>query len=611
MVKKERFRRENTSRLFEKGPSPRRYRKPEESPVVEEPALQNVSKNYARLPRDLFKLASNDAVLTPTVLRPTNQSSCGLLEQAAEADTERDVGGNRIVSVTALCAAISAICQHHQAHVPECNTPDFRVPATGERRLGLGSSITFQCVNCKATKQVKLYEEVEEPSKPGANSPKNNLQLAAFMTKSPISYQIPPITEKHLRKKVNRVSEVCQDLNLQQMACNRQTVKQLLSHNPDKEAVDVITDTVYSNPPKGRVMSQPATQSCTPMVEGETSEHLLLSVETHSKLCREGVRCNGAHPGCSANYPVHRPMGNCEQKALDFNILQIQSDSLAISGIVTDGTASAIKGHPSIEKLHCVVHLARSQKRRVQNLTLSQEMVGTRNQKQVTNFKRVLGAALTLRCNLELYAARNKYGEGGLQYLRAVESSRNSILECFSGDHSQCQRSGVCVMWKPDAVDMSPSYLPYHQYLKMQPGDKEKLQNVVNFRMNSNTAVQQRKMSSTNPVEALHNHTVKLIPKFKTYIRNYKHRVHSAMHSYSLGDTGSLYRLAAEMKCAPVHTATQLIAMKKRAKYLHIRRQQISVKRRRRQLAKEKYAVKRFSTLGIENGPMDLDDHDY
>lgn len=347
------------------------------------------------------------------------------------------------------------------------------------------------------------------------------------------------------------------------------------------------------------------------MLEGETSGHLVLALDTRSKLCKAGVRCNGAHQDCSANYAVHRPMGNSEQQSITTNILRLEENNVSVSGVVCDGVAGELKGVRT-EKLHCIVHMARCQKSRVQNLTLSQDMLGTKDAKQTTRFKGVLGKAISKRCTLELLAAREKHGEGGPAFLLAAEHADQAILKCFAGDHHQCHVSGVCKLGQSlHAPVTAPSYLPNHQYLKMQAEDQQKLQNIINFRLNRKAAIHQRKLMSTNHVEALHLRTLKIIPKAKTYIRNYRFRAHSAMHSHSLGQCGSLYTLAHNMKCAPVRTTFYLAAMQKREKYWHVRRQQAKYKVRRNQLAQEKYYVKRFSTLAIENGPTYLQDHDY
>lgn len=243
---------------FQPGFDPKRYRN-----VASEEAT-NTARNFNRLPKELYNMVDDRSDIAPTILRPSKESS-SLLESACTTSTaaaaaattstttEPEVHGNRLVSMSALCSAMSVIMHEHQAQDPPCCTADFQMPADGETRLGLGSQVTIICVTCKFAKKVVLYEEIKEPSKPGHNMPKPNMQLAVFLMKSAVSYQdirmlfssldIPPISEKSLAQKVNKLSEVCEELNQEEMARNCEKVMQIVSHRSKKEGITVITDT--------------------------------------------------------------------------------------------------------------------------------------------------------------------------------------------------------------------------------------------------------------------------------------------------------------------------------------------------------------------------------
>ncbi len=587
-------------------------------------------KHYSRLPRELYDSVNHhqEAHLTPTVLRP-DQQSLSRLEEAAKAGSQQ-VLGNRVVAMSKLCSAISLVCNQHHAEAPSCHYADFAMPADGETRLGLGVDVNLECKNCQFRQRVRLYEEVEESKvKAGPNIPKLNNQLCAFMTQSSVSYadvrlllatlDIPPIAECTLTKHVNRISPIWQEMNEQEMNNSARKLKDILLHQQESPVPDIIcmADTVYNNPPKGRAMSQPGTQCSTPMVEAMTDRNMILALTTSSKLCHKGVRCNANHGqgggSCTANYPVHRPMGNAETTALVDNIERVEAAGVKVTGLITDGIAKEYT-HPDIkhtEKLHCNVHCGRGQRRKVTGANLSNTMMGLKDKKLQSRYKSVLARAISTRATLELSAATRRHGTGP-EFLAATDAAKLNILNCFQGQHGGCAHSGVCKANKTQ--DFTPSYLPHKQYLtNITEEDRKMLQSAIDYRLDRRAAWQQRHLKNTNAVEALHLRTLKVCPKFKTYRRNYGFRSHSAAHSHAVGHYTSLYTFLQRSKMSPNNTK-HLLAMQKKEKYLQIRRKTVTFRRRRRELSFEKQTLKQFSCLGIENGVDDEDvmlDHSY
>ena len=76
-----------------------------------------------------------------------------------------------------------------------------------------------------------------------------------------------------------------------------------------------------------------------------------------------------------------------------------------------DGTATKQLDNLNIEKQHCMVHMARCQKRRVIGVKLSNSMVGTCSSdiKIHMRFKQKLARAISRRCTIELATARRLY----------------------------------------------------------------------------------------------------------------------------------------------------------------------------------------------------------
>ncbi len=578
---------------------------------------QRTAKNYGRLPKEIFEAMDCTDMTTATVLRPADASK-SLLEEVSSTD-HPTVEGNRVIEMSRLSAVMSATCNQHGRVSPNCKQAEFTMPADLEMRMGLGTVVGITCINCHYTYRAKFYTEI-----PGSRAPKVNAQLGAALTKCAVSYgdvrlllatlDIPPVSEKCLASHVNKMSPLWADVNKRDMSQNCEILKKVLQHRGGEEdSTNIIAmgDTVYNNPPKGRAMSQPGTMSCTPLLEGETSLHLPIALTTYSKLCHLGVKCNGNHPGCQANYPVHRPMGNSEKAATSSNILQVQETGLKVAGLITDGTAKTynIPG-VNTEKLHCCAHLSRGQARKVRGLDLCEQTIGSKEKTTVSRFKKTLARALTRRCTMELFAAKRRHGTGGPAFLAAVESARRCILKCFHGLHQDCQKTGVC-----KATDKTtPSYLPNNRYLTdTSYEDLKSLQNAIDYRLEKLVAIQQRHMKTTNAVEALHLRTLKLCPKYKTYKRNFRYRAHSAVNSQTHGHCASLYAFCERFRCAPVNTL-QMMAMQKKEKYWHLRRRSHHYRARRNKLSREKWTLQQFSCMNIENGVADEDtilDHNY
>lgn len=193
---------------------------------------------------------------------------------------------------------------------------------------------------------ILLSEEVPS-SRPGRRAVTMNIQLGNFMGKSPISMgdlrllfasiDVKPPSEGMLQKEADKTTGMWTALNENCMAENRSYAKIC---SQDDEVI-VATDTLYNNPPKGRAMYQPATQSHTPMIEAQTG--LVLSVSSFSKLCAKNC-IGGCGSECTLSWPQHKSMDSSEASAAEENLNTLKNSGLQVSKVLCDGTTRDITG---------------------------------------------------------------------------------------------------------------------------------------------------------------------------------------------------------------------------------------------------------------------------
>lgn len=598
-------------------------------------SLENDSGSHIlqRLPENIYKIAINDPVIMPSVLRPCSPSRSDIDDflcfSASQRTTrskslqdqclEKSIQGNRVIAMACLTAAINNIYQSHSQHHRKC-PGFFYFPASEEKSWGLGTSIIVKCSFCKFSERYKLYAEDDDTTtRAGRKCAKVNIQLAGVLTKSPISFSdtrllfatldIPAISEKSLRKHVNGISKIWQEINEEQMTINAKIIQTIKKHRNTNNSLMCMTDTMYNNPPKGRYMYQPGTQCVTPLLECETSKNLVVSLTSFSQLCTKGPRCNLIHENCTANYPVEQSLAAAESRALQNNLRQAEARGLKFTAVVSDGADTKTTSKLGVEKLNCIVHMSRAQRRRISKLHLSNYIVGSPEAEKHQKFKQCLSRAISYRCTMILVAARKKFPRNDHAFLGAVRREKDIILNCFSGDHKECVKcSIVCRGSKKTLID----YLPHRQPLRLISLDRTILQKQIDFRLNETAAFRQRSLCSTNKAESLHLRCLKLNPKSKTYKKNYSYRNHSAIHSDSVGSVPSLLKLLQTKNVFPsLNTTFRKIQI--REKYHALRQKSAQFKIQRKIMRKSKGKLKRMRqamTIHGTNIPVS-DEHSY
>ena len=530
--------------------------------------------------------------------------------------------GNRIISMSRLTETMNFVYHTHSDKSEHCRG-NFIFPDYADRNMtqyGMGTVLTVQCTLCNFKDTFKMFEELTRNDS-GRPAAKINRQLAVFMTKSAISYndvrllfsslEIPPISETALINQVNYVSPKWKEINERMMDDNTQILKILKQHKEESSnGVLCMTDTCYNNPPKGRSMYQPGTQCVTPMLECETSKNMVIALTSMSKLCKKGPRCNLLHSGCTATMPVETPISSAEKNALIDNVKQVEMRGLTVEEVVCDGTATKQLDALNIKKQHCLVHMARCQKRRVIKAQLSNRMVGSSNKKIHMRFKQKLSRAISCRCTMELATARQLHETNDEDFLSATSKAKDNILNCFSGDHSTCKESSLICAGRGKA-DSFPKYLPHNRAIEMNRSDRAALQAAIDYRLSRDASYKQRKLQTTNKVEAMHLSCLKLNPKMKTYKRNFSYRNHSAIHSNAIGSSKSILSLMSKLNVYP-KSFSGLKSLQNKARYHAARQKTVRFAQRRRILSLEKNKFKEImQSMAPHSSNTTPDEHSY
>jgi hypothetical protein len=544
----------------------------------------NCKPGFYRVPEVLQVRAGPNCCLSP--LRPKTevpQSSCG-----AEL-------GNRVVSLDKLAEIITFCVNNH------AGSHRAAVKVLSVKDQGLGTTITVRCTKCCFIHSQKLYNEAQHEGK-GHRPAMMNVQLGAFLYKSPISMRDinllfscldchpPSITA--LQKTVNKCSETYAKLNTHQMAENCRLIK----YSFGDAGVNALTDTVYNNPPKGRGMYQPGTQSQTPLIEADTG--LVLAQKTFSKL--------GPH----ANIDQHKAMDSTEADAICDNIKTAASNGLRVKVLVSDGCTKLARslnalGNIRPEKQRCIVHVSRCQRKKVYGTTFSKQMVGKSTHCQYSYRRANIAEKIVNRCATELAIAKKKYGPDTEKFYAATERARLYIVDCLCGSHTNCTKNSLCC--KGNVKLSCPAFNI------ATPSDIRKMQKIVNYKMSKESIKNQKYGLSTNKVEALHLRTLKVAPKTKLFIRNFDARAHSAMHNHSMGTAGSL-RLACVVMGAPIRSYKAnccLHRMQQLEMYGRCYKQRLYVLSRRRRGRNKRIKMKIMSKLNVQSAQVIPSDHEY
>lgn len=591
-----------------------------DNPATESTSDSSTLRNYDRLPRSIYDLGIQDYEATPCILRPSKDHEFSELDQTRNefTDTEKTyISSNRIINMSELSNVISFVYEDHLKSSKRCRAPTFQFPQEFEVRQGLASYMVITCTSCNYHSPKMRYFEAG-PSKPGRPRAMINLRSGHFLLNSNISqedyrlmcicHNIPPPSQKTLQANVTYASDIALEEGEKTLKENRKKLVQLLEHQ-DSGAI-IALDASYNNPPKGRSMSLPATQSSIPIHEYTTNKQMMVDMQVFSQVCNTGkTMCS--HTNCkSVNYPQGKAMSDVEKLGARSTSATMAKSNIKVTKVVCDGCKQILPGveGENIEKLMCTIHVSRNQDK------LFFRTVGWSSGFLAGHIsiesKKIISRQVRGRCSAELTRCRRKH-KSDTKFYRAVSRARKNIIPCFSGDHSKCSyASQVC----------RPSNRPNFggkNKLDMTREDMDKLQRVVDYKLSAPQVKRQRYLFTTNKVEAQHLRSFKLCPKHKLYKRTYRGRMHNVVLLDTLGLPDAILVTTKAIGCGvSPEVATELAKMKSLAAWRRRYRQSKVQKQRRHNLKEYKLKAKRFSKMKLNtetahNVHMDHMDYTY
>lgn len=445
----------------------------------------NTIQIHFRLDADVYELGVKNSKYTPSILRPCSSNT----SQPHPDNTNIDyLTSNRFTNMEEVSNLMSNVCQAHQRSHPKCPGPQFAFPRATEKCQGLGTSVETVCLNCDfKMPHTPLFKKVSSKTKPSAEI---NVRLGQYMVNSEVSMSSVRCllsildcnapSEKTLLRNMAKASHVHMELGHKQIQSNQEKLSQIIAHMPQDSAEKAIIscDTVYNNSARGG-KRQPGTQSVTPFIEMTTEKQLIIDMECQSKICNKcGLTDSDSHEGCLKSYPGRGAMSRAEKIAAELFYEKVKAGPLSgkVTHFLADGSNQIMSGinDPSVEKIMCVQHLKRVQRRKFYKTVglLKQDLFGRHDP---WARKLQLGNNIVNRCSIELTRARRKHAGDDARFLSSCNEIRYNVLDCLSGSHTNCTKASFVCQPQKD-----------HQITKcwaLSTSDVNVLQSVVDYRL--------------------------------------------------------------------------------------------------------------------------------
>ena len=491
--------------------------------------------------------------ILPSKLRPAPAKEPEIALGACDMD---DSGENIIVSIKKLSNLITSWSAH------TCDVPQPKVFI--DRRQGLCVTAKISCQACGyISGSTQMYSTIKKKRCPDAGSLKRGpdagslndaIVLPVLKSKMGIAdarymlscLNIHPPATSGLQRKVNILADSMVKINKETMASNQEYVRRVREMAGDGPKVNVEVDTAYNN--RQQAGFEAATQTFCPLVEQDTSRHLVLSLKTANKLC---TKRNCAHNDakCKKNYGTGETISSSESKLLRKNLKSVAKKGiLKVKSVTSDASSQVqkcIRDYSSetkqnIQHYKCFVHKLRNLQKKIRNVKLTTKFVDC--DKDVYSLK--LSISVRARVRLELTRIKRNF-KSTADFINQSQIAISNILPCFSGKHANCRTcSLVCTA---HLESYNTSYLPYGKHLGLNSVDMTRLKNILVSSFSPENLEAVSRLATTNSSESLHHRVFSYAPKNTIWCRNFTSICHSACHSSSLGSGASSLAVAAKI----------------------------------------------------------------
>lgn len=649
------IKRRHLPQRFKKGqrPPPRKVAKQHTTEPSVDDQQQSTSSRYMRLqsfaddclgPPQIFD--TDGKSIEVKLLRPRKEPSpegSGAVSPDAERNT------NRIFHLGQTEKLWNEAITGHREHAEDCSGK-LEWDITAEKQFGLAWEERIMCQDCKyVSPAVKLYIEVDE-NKRGRKPAAINRALQVGLSHNMIgnsamrdlllALNIPAPASSGMQKQANKVSVKLEEVNREDMSAEVDRLADMCRvkvGSGTQSLLAVEGDCRYNNRLSsgvGKTPYQPATQAVYTICENVTPQKKVVAVVVKNKLCStaeyleskgQTVTCPNHEGHCSADIQPTDSIGNEAAWASEgFRQILDGRDDVAVKYFTTDGDSAAYQGLETVQaekatgilpvNLRDTRHLSESLRNAIKNARFSIHCFPGNTMKDKEKEHKWLATEMSRRCTAEYTACFEKF-DGNIAKVKAALSPVPGILvSCYSGDHSQCDKSFTCKDW-------DRTYIPD---MKINPSqkDRETLMQCMLIRLGEEGLEKTKLNTTTQKSEAFNRALSRTLPKCQTFKRNVRGRAHSIAHLVNRGiaqSTADKCQAVGAPLTAGSRVVKQLKEIEKRIIYRRMKMKSKRYRQQRNEKRKKRYLsyFQKQEDVKYSKGLLELDtsqgrkDHSY
>jgi hypothetical protein len=461
--------------------------------------------------------------------------------------------------------------RHHLKMSPGCDGW-LLFDEKAEIKKGLCFKEQLKCSKCTfRSERVSLYQEVPSSTR-GCKAAAPNLGTQVGLSHTPAGNQdlrhifnaagIAAPARSGMQSLSDKVLDAIINVNTEDMERIRREIRM---NNVRKgftmdTPIMIEGDAQYNNAlwsGGGKTPFQPATQAVYTISENETKSKKIIALHVTNKLCGKcgGKKAAGGPEceGCSANVPADHTIGDESHMVkeclvtmggdTEIKYMTTDQDSQSFTGLQKGMTDMGMTTVP--EKLFDTIHLSKSLRRAVNKEKFSTTFFPLVNDFPRDKIQNRFALALSKRCQAEYAASLQKFGCDTSRNINQLSYATDAILSCFQGDHALCRKySLVCngkgpklLTWRNKIVVLDMS----------NQEDEEKVRALIKTRLGRQALLRSRFGTNTQKSESVNSSYVRSLPKFKTFKRNAKGRLHSRAHLLNNGRCLSTVSIASHL----------------------------------------------------------------
>ena len=534
---------------------------------------ESTFKDAVHLSSDGYSFQVTDSAGNPGTMRfmrPTPN-----LPEDLKLENEKDEG-YKILHTGKLLEMFNVFYQEHFQNSPLCS---MLCSLNNDmcQKWGLSWRLGLKCINCGFIgSKTKVYVESDKRTQRGQKYSTVNLGIHVGLQSSPLGVEglrtvllssgIPVPSVSSMQKAGIYVSDTTAELNEQDMKERRKKLVQLnvIRGFGPSHPTSLSGDGRYNNRLESgveRTPRQPATQSVYLLTENETPNKDIICVNIDNMLCDTAkiLRSKGQtvtcpnHPGrCTANIKETDLIGD-EGRSAERCALKMAKDEipLIVAHFTSDGDSAASEGFgrgqrthskQRVENLRDTVHMGRSQRKVVKNVSFSTRMFPGKNKREKQKIQARFSLEVKNRCSAEVRSAHKQFSGDMQKIIRKLSFTTDSVVDCLTNKCGRlCQKhSFVCSGRKKRA--WKAKFLPPGSTLKPNNEDLRKLRECIQLRLGTNSLNKTRLNTNTQKNESANRTLTKTNPKFSTWTATLPGRIHGAVHMRNCGTDKSIQK---------------------------------------------------------------------